>query len=61
MDELPPITVNPTNYDLKRLFEILSNLLQALKLPVGTYAEGLITTEANYKAEHAGVTPPPQK
>ena len=54
--KLPPITGNLTNNDLKRLCAILSNLLQAVELPVVTDAEGLITTEADYKASHAGVT-----
>ena len=54
-DELPPIIGNPTNDDLDRLFDILSNLLKAAKSPGVTNAEVLITTKADYKAAHAGV------
>ena len=32
--ELPPITRKPTNDNLKRLREVLRNLLQAVELPV---------------------------
>ena len=55
-DELPPITGNQTNDDLDRLFYILGNLLKAAKFPGGTNAKVLITTKANYKVVHAGVT-----
>ena len=54
-DKLPPITGKPTNNDLKRMRELLSNLLQAVEVPGGTDSEGLITTKADYKAAHAGV------
>ena len=52
-DKLPPITGKPTNNDLKRMRELLSNLLQAVEVPGGTDSEGLITTKADYKAAHA--------
>ena len=55
---LTPITINAANDSLEHLCEILSNLLQAVELPVGTDAEGLITTKANYKAAHTHVASP---
>ena len=54
--ELPPIAGKPTNEDLKCLHELPKNLLQAVKLPGGTDAKGIITTKAEYKAAHTSST-----
>ena len=54
--ELPPITGKLTDDNLKTPQEVLENLLQAVKLLGRTNAKGLITTEANYQATHAGAT-----
>ena len=54
--ELPPITGKPTNDTLKRLQEVLRNLLQAVEHPGGTDAKGLITSETTYQAAHTSAT-----
>ena len=53
-DEILPISRNPTKKNLKRLHNLLGNLLQAVKLPEGTNAKGLITTKPDYKSAHVG-------
>ena len=55
-DELTPITGKPTYDDLKRLQEVPRNLLQAVRIPWETDAEGLITSKKNYQSAHAGAT-----
>ena len=55
-DELTPIARKPTNDDLKRLRKLLINLLQDVKIPRVTDAEGLLTTKADYKAAHSDST-----
>ena len=51
-----PIVWNLTNDNLDRLHELLSNLLQAVEVAGATNVKGLITTKADYKAAHAGIT-----
>ena len=54
--KLTLISGKPTDDDLERPRMLLSNLMKYVKLPGGTYEEGLITTGAEYKASRAGST-----
>ena len=52
--KLPPITRKPTNNALKHLWEVLRNLLQAVKLPGGMDAKWFISSKTTYQAAHTG-------
>ena len=54
--ELAPITRKPTVNNLKHPREVLSNLLQAVKLLGGTDAKILITSGNTYQEAYAGIT-----
>ena len=56
MAELLLITEKPTNNNLEHLQETINIILQAVELPGGTDAIGLITTKSNYHTAHARAT-----